>query len=107
MDLPNLEELHFSIYEEWEAFIRDLMDSSQVLTHTLIEAIFKSSFFSQLKVLNLKKTNIDDRSLAFLDKLNLTTNISGLNLCNISLIQRNASSAQRDISPYPIFTLTT
>lgn len=79
LELPLLEDLHFSyqVPPNHPAY-RDITRAPQVLTHTLVEAIFKSRFFPRLRVLNLKSTNIDDRYLAFLEGLNLTTSVSEL-----------------------------
>lgn len=51
-----------------------------VLTQTIIRTIFTSSYFPRLSVLNLIWTNIDDRSLSFLEGTTIRTTLKELSL---------------------------
>lgn len=75
-----------------------------ILTRTMIQTIFTSSYFPRLSVLNLGWTNIDDRSLSFLEGTSISTALKELSLSKKLDTQSNASSARKDFDTSPIYS---
>ncbi len=93
LPLPNLKQVYFRT-----AAIKTVIEarkrvSAQTLTPKLLRLLFGSSYFTQLRVLDLSGTNIDDRYLEFIaEGRNSAAALEMLRLCNAEVTQRTVSS---------------
>ncbi len=63
LQLPQLKELHFQKKMEFQTAYKLPYDWSVTITAETLKTVFTSQYFPKLEVLNLFRTNIDDRAL--------------------------------------------
>lgn len=102
LQLPKLKELSFQKPMEFQTNYQKPYDWEVSVTAETLKTVFMSQYFPKLEVLYLFRTSIDDRTLEFLDQVQLKTKIKNLNLCKMSLIQRVHSSERKDSKDYRI-----